>query len=137
MSYKSVTEQSTRSSTVYMIMPKTVMVIKPELRNERMSRALNVGALLPFDDSMSGRRLALFYYNLPTKGIALEEYSDYLVVNVGISSSEDRFPLVMDIASEKEKGLILKPPQNPAHLYVMDKLVLTHNDLYGFESIRF
>lgn len=137
MSYKTVTEQSTKSNTVYMIMPKTVIIMKPELRNERMRRALNVEKLLPFEQSTTSGRLALFYYDLPTKAVALEEYLDYLVVNVGMSAKEDRFPLVMDIASEKEKGLILKPPKNPAHLYVMDKLVLTHNDLYGFESIRF
>jgi len=135
VSYNTIPE-STKTKVVYIILPKTITVIDAKPKTDRFRKAANNHVLISFEDSLKSK-MATFYYELPSKGIALEEYTDYLVVNVGITAPENRFKKVTHIALEKERGLILKPPRNPAQLYLMDRIVLQYNDLGGFESRRY
>lgn len=129
-------KESTKTNKVFIIMPKSIIIVEPELKNNRLKSFPNIKNLVRFEETQKNN-MATFYYELPNSGIALEEYLDYIVVNVGITAPENRFNCVMDIAENKEKGLILKPPTNPSKLYLMDRIVVTYNDLYDYKNIRF
>ena len=137
MTFK-VYDETTKAMTVFIIMPKKIMVVEPksDKKTKRKLEAINSTELIPFQSSLSLSMLTL-KYKLPEKGIALEEYTDYFVVNVGIKCNEIDFGKIIEIATQKEKGLILKPPKNPSHLYLLDKIIINHNDLYQYESVRY
>jgi hypothetical protein len=124
--------QSTKSPIVYIVMPNRLLII--EATPKRKARGITDKGIIPFKEASSMKFLS-FYYKLPANGIALEEYSDYLVVNIGVAASENLFYKAAEIAVGKETGLILKPPVNPSHLYLMDKIVTSHNMLYDLVNI--
>lgn len=129
-------DESTKSLAVYIIMPKRVLLVEPRPKNPNAKIKEVDKKLIMFEKSLK-QGLKTYYYKLPGKGVALEEYEDYLVVNVGINADERLFGKVIEIATSKNKGLILKPPMNIKHLYLMDKIVEKHNELNGHESVRY
>jgi hypothetical protein len=127
--------EPTKTKLVYIIMPGRILIVEAKPKTQVM-RYKNAKKLVNFQESMN-RKSTTFYYELPSKGVALEEYLDYIVINAGVRAQEEDFKKIIEIATKKEKGLILRPPKNPKHLFMLDRITLVHNELYGFTNIRY
>jgi hypothetical protein len=125
----------TKAKLIILVFPDKIMPVEGRPYSEKTRYTKNAKELITFEESTRAGT-GTFLYKLPGKAIALEEYSDYFVVNIGMSADEKLLHKVLEIATFKERGLILRPPANVKHL-ALDSPILKYNELNGYESMRF
>lgn len=125
----------TKATTVYIMDNKNVNILYTEDKNGDIIENGEEYSLI--DTVKKGMKYKGRSYNLPANCIALEVFSDYLVVVVGVGIKRN-FDLqrIVAIARKMSKGLALLPSQNIDILYDIDKLITFYNKLNNYPSVQ-